>query len=272
MPMSVTSPMTDEANRHSDLSRWYRDRALGQRLTDQLNEALNESLEQVFGYHMLVTGADMGLELSRIGKTQRLFRLVTRANADQPLQAVLGASHELPFATDSLDALVLCHSLDSSSVPHQTLRECQRVLVPNGHLFVISFNPLSIRGVMSGLRRWLSRRRRHTKSVSGRRLADWLSLLGFSQAEPHYFTSFAPLGRGRVGRFMDRFDRWLVRINAPTGTVYLLHARKRVAAHLDSGVKVERPRLISIPLGKTQEGVPVPRHVSRSQQDGAETT
>ena len=47
---------------------------------------------------MLVTGADMGLELSRIGKTQRLFRLVTRTNADQPLQAVLGASHELPFA------------------------------------------------------------------------------------------------------------------------------------------------------------------------------
>ena len=272
MPMSVTSPMTEEANRHNDLSRWYRDKALGQRLTHQLTEALNQSLEQVFGYHMLVTGADMGLELSRIGKTQRLFRLVTRANDDQPLQAVLGASDELPFATDSLDALVLCHTLNTSSVPHQTLRECQRVLVPNGHLFVISFNPFSIRGAMNGLRRWLSRGRRHTKSVSGRRLGDWLSLLGFSHAEPLYFASFAPVSIGRIGRLMDRFDRWLVKINAPTGTVYLLHARKRVAAHLDSGVKVERPRLISIPLGKTQEGVPVPRHVSRTQQDGAETT
>ena len=71
---------------------------------------------------------------------------------------------------------------------------------------------------------------------------------------------------------MDRFDRWLVNLNAPTGTAYLLHARKRVAGHVDSGVKVERPRLISIPLGKTQGGVPIPRHVSRSQQDGSETT
>ena len=106
MPTSVTSPVSDEANRHNDLSRWYKDKAMGQRLTVQLTEALNDSLEQVFGYHMLVTGADMGLELSRIGKTQRLFRLVTRTNADQPLQAVLGASHELPFASDSLDALV----------------------------------------------------------------------------------------------------------------------------------------------------------------------
>ena len=84
--------------------------------------------------------------------------------------------------------------------------------------------------------------------------------------------SFAPLGKGRVGRFMDRFDRWVVRINAPAGTAYLLHARKRVAAQLDSGVKDERPRLIAIPLGKTQEGVPVPRHVSQFQQEGAETT
>ena len=272
MIMNVTSPKTEEANRNDDLSRWYRSKVLGQRLTDQLTEVLNESLEQVFGYHMLVTGADMGLELSRIGKTQRLFRLITRTNADQPLQAVVAASHELPFATDSLDALLLCHTLDASSVPHQTLRECQRVLVPNGHLFVISFNPFSIRGVSNALRRWLSRGRRHTKSVSGRRLGDWLSLLGFSHAEPHYFASFAPLGKGHVGRLMDRFDRWLARINAPMGTAYLLHARKRVAAHLDSGVKVQRPRLISIPLGKTQEGVPVPRHVSRSQQDGAETT
>lgn len=271
MPMSVTSPLGEEANRHQILSRWYHEKALGQRLTAQLTEALNDSLEQVFGYHMLVSGADMGLELSRIGKTQRLFRLVTRAGIDQPLQAVLGASSELPFATDSLDALVLCHTLNASSVPHQTLRECQRVLVPNGHLFVISFNPLSMWGLGSTFKRWLSRRQRHAKNVSARRLGDWLSLLGFSHAEPHYFASFAPLGRGRVSRLMDRFDRWLVRMNAPTGTAYLLHARKRVAAHLDSGVKVDRPRLISIPIGKTQEGVPVPRHVSRSQQDGIET-
>ena len=65
----------------------------------------------------------------------------------------------------------------------------------------------------------------------------------------------------------------LVRNNMPTGAAYLLHARKRVAAHLDVGAKSSsRPRLISIPLGKTQEGVPVPRQINRSQPDGAEGT
>ena len=135
--MKVTSPLVEESTYQASLLQWYRDKALGQRLTQQLSEALNEALEQVFGYHMLVTGADIGLEFSRIGKTQRLFRLATRTNPDQPFQAVVGASCELPFATDSLDALVLCHTLNTSPLPHEVLRECQRVLMPNGHLFII---------------------------------------------------------------------------------------------------------------------------------------
>ncbi len=270
--MNVTSPLPEESNHHSSLRRWYRDKTLGQRLTGQLTQALDEALEQVFGYHMLVTGADIGLEFSRIGKTQRLFRLITRASAEQACQPVLGVSNELPFASDSLDALVLCHTLNASPIPHQVLRECQRVLVPNGHLFIISFNPFSLWGVGSLIRRLLGRKRRHVRAVSARRLGDWLSLLGFSHADPHYLASLAPIGRGRAGRLLDRFDRWLVSHNAPTGTAYLLHARKRVAAHMDRGVKAtNRPKLIAIPLGKSQEGVPVPRQVSPSRRDGAET-
>ena len=271
--MKVTSPLVEESSYQASLLQWYRDKALGQRLTQQLSEALNEALEQVFGYHMLVTGADIGLEFSRIGKTQRLFRLATRTNSDQPFQAVVGASSELPFATDSLDALVLCHTLNTSSLPHEVLRECQRVLMPNGHLFIISFNPFSFWGAGNFLKRRFTRRRSQVVGVSARRLGDWLSLLGFSYGEPQYFANLSPLRAGRLGRMMDGFDRLLIRNNMPTGAAYLLHARKRVAAHLDAGAKSSsRPRLISIPLGKTQEGVPVPRQTTRSQPEGAEGT
>ena len=58
--MKVTSPLVEESTYQASLLQWYRDKALGQRLTQQLSEALNEALEQVFGYHMLVTGADIG--------------------------------------------------------------------------------------------------------------------------------------------------------------------------------------------------------------------
>ena len=46
---------------------------------------------------------------------------------------------------------------------------------------------------------------------------------------------------------------------------------KELAKFSDDRSTRER-KLISIPLGKTQEGVPVPRHVSQSRQEGAETT
>ncbi|GIR83028.1 MAG: hypothetical protein CM15mP84_07760 [Cellvibrionales bacterium] len=160
--MKVTSPLVEESTYQASLLQWYRDKALGQRLTQQLSEALNEALEQVFGYHMLVTGADIGLEFSRIGKTQRLFRLATRTNPDQPFQAVVGASSELPFATDSLDALVLCHTLNTSPLPHEVLRECQRVLMPNGHLFIISFQSFQFLGC-----RQLPQKTIHTSPQSG---------------------------------------------------------------------------------------------------------
>lgn len=271
MPVNVTTPPTAEAHQHSGLRHWYHQKRLGQRLTEQLTEVLNKELEQVFGYHMLVTGADIGLEFSRIGKTQRLFRLLSRRDADQASPSVIGQSCELPFDSDSLDALVLCHTLDTSPIPHQVLRECQRVLVPNGHLFVINFNPSSLWGIGHWMRRLLTRRGRRLVTVTSRRLGDWLSLLGFSYSEPQYLANLTPLGQGRTGRIMDRVDKWLVRHNMPTGTVYLLHARKRVAGHLNHAAPIsERPKLISIPLGKSQEGIPVPRRVTHGHPDGAE--
>ena len=95
---------------------------------------------------MLVTGADIGLDFSRLGKTQRIFCLATRPSSAPGFQPVVGMSSELPFASDSLDALVLCHTLNVAPTPHEVLRECQRVLVPNGHLFVVSFNPAQFVG------------------------------------------------------------------------------------------------------------------------------
>ena len=69
--MKVTSPLVEESTYQASLLQWYRDKALGQRLTQQLSEALNEALEQVFGYHMVVTGADIGLSLIHISEPTR---------------------------------------------------------------------------------------------------------------------------------------------------------------------------------------------------------
>ena len=270
--MRLTRP-THEFSPEAGLTRWYRNRSLGRRLVDQLTTQLGKDLEHVFGYYTVVIGPDIGLPFSRLGKTQRVFQLYSHEPSATGPGIVEGAANALPFATDSLDALVLCHTLDTTSTPHEVLRECQRVLLPNGHLIIISFNALSIWGCMNWVRRLLPRRKGRIRGQGSRRLCDWLSLLGFATGDPRFLASFSPRGTGRIGRLIDRIDEWLVSLNSPSGTVFVMHARKRVSQYLDSTSLVShRPRLISIPLAKSQDGVPVPRELGLTQSEPLEPT
>lgn len=260
--MTVTSPHHEESTNHAALTRWYAETAMGQRLGDQLSHMLSQMLEQVFGYQMLVTGAHTGADFSQMVKTQRVFRLASNPLDNLTERQTIGISSDLPFASDSIDALILCHTLDTSPVPHSVLRECQRVLVPNGHLFILSFSPYSLWGLSNWTRHLFSRRRRRLRAVGSRQLRDWLSLLDFSYSEPTFMATMAPRGRGRLSRFIDEIDKWLVTHNSPTGGAYLIHARKRVASYLDApATAMTRPRLIAMPLGKPGGGVAVPRQL-----------
>jgi len=259
--MTVTSPHKEESTNHAALACWYAETVMGQRLSNQLSHMLSQMLEQVFGYQMLVTGAHNGADFSQMVKTQRVFRLASNTSGDLTERHAIGISSELPFASDSIDALILCHTLDTSPVPHSVLRECRRVLVPNGHLFVLSFSPYSLWGLGNWTRHLFSRRQQRLRAVGSRQLRDWLSLLDFSYSEPIFMATMAPRGRSRLSRFVDEIDKWLVKHNSPTGCAYLIRARKRVANYLDAPATVmARPRLIPMPLGKPSGGITVPRH------------
>ena len=148
--MKLTRPH-DEFSPEAALTRWYCDRPLGQRLVRQLTERLGQELEQIFGYHTIAVGPEIGLPLDKMSKTQRVFWLRTNEPVLAPSESVKATPEAMPFATDSVDALILCHTLDATPVPHQVLRECQRVLVPNGHLIIVSFNALSLWEARTGL-------------------------------------------------------------------------------------------------------------------------
>jgi SAM-dependent methyltransferase len=53
----------------------------------------------------------------------------------------------LPFPNHSLDLVVLPHALELARDPHLTLREVERVLVPEGRVVITGFNPLSLWGL-----------------------------------------------------------------------------------------------------------------------------
>ncbi|MCX8017377.1 MAG: class I SAM-dependent methyltransferase, partial [Rhodocyclaceae bacterium] len=109
--------------------------------------------------------------------------------------------HHLPFATHSIDLVVLPYRLEFDANPHQILREVDRVLVPEGSVLVIGFNPFSLWGA----RRLFARRGGEPpwqgRYLSVPRLRDWFALLGYETRGGAFGCYAPPL----------RQEKWLAR-------------------------------------------------------------
>jgi len=75
------------------------------------------------------------------------------ASASTTRPQVLIRLEELPFASQSIDLLVLPHALEFADDPHHVLREVERVLMPEGQLVISGFNPISLWGLRQAVGR-----------------------------------------------------------------------------------------------------------------------
>ena len=188
-------------------------------------------LADCFGYHALQLGMP-GLQALRANRMPSRWVAVDEIHST--MAAAQGLSlegclhcdfHALPFPSKSLDLVVLPHTLELSADPHQTLREVERVLVPEGRVVITGFNPASLWGVS---RRWNPQLRAQGDWMPYWRLRDWLRLLSF-EIEGGRFGCYQPhLAHERWQerlRWMDRLgDRWWPVL----GSVYALSAVKRL--------------------------------------------
>ena len=153
-----------------------------------------------------------------------------------PGHALLCDFDALPFGNQSLDLVLLPHTLELARDPHDTLREVERVLRPEGRVVIVGFNPASL----WGLRQRAGRLRQHLGGegplylpsagdfIGYGRVRDWLRLLGF-EVERGRFGLWRPPFRSERG--LARMA-WLETAGARgwpvLGAVYLIEAVKRV--------------------------------------------
>jgi SAM-dependent methyltransferase len=132
----------------------------------------------------------------------------------------------LPFAAETIDAVVLPHSLECAGSPHSLVREAERVLVADGHLIVLGFNPWSL----WGLRRRVGPQRfpfDQPHCIGETRLRDWLALLGLETVAVHRHLHGLPLDSEGGLRRAAFLDRWGARSWPMLAGGYVLVARKR---------------------------------------------
>ena len=207
-----------------ELRQWYASPP-GEVLADDLCRYLKSVVPQLFGYHALRIG-DLGAGRDPLSGS----RIIHRVQLDLvPPADLLAQPRALPIQADALDLVVLSHVLEFCADPHGVLREVDRTLVPEGHVIVICFNPLSL----LGLRR-LAAGRGSSAPWKGRyyaswRVRDWMRLLGYVVLECVSLGFRPPLRHAGLLRRLRVMDRLGTRLWPILGGAYVILARKRVA-------------------------------------------
>ena len=199
---------------------------------------LDELTADIFGYNAVQIGLSCidGLIANRMpNKWQTDSACISVSSSDQQSKQMqrIVLTHdfaELPFATQSLDLVVLPHVLEFSSEPHQILREVERVLIPEGQVIVCGFNPISMWGIRQAVGRVTGAHflPRHGELISVPRLKDWLKLLNMEVNRGHFGCYKPPF---HTAKWLQRFaflekagDRWWPYL----GALYMVQAIKRV--------------------------------------------
>lgn len=215
---------------------------LGQYLLAQETTMYGEAVENCFGYNALQIGFSQ-MDLLQNARTLRQYQ------TDIDVGEVRCHDDELPFQSNSIDLLLLPHTLEFSRNPHECLREAERVLVPEGHLIISGFNPLSLWGA----RQLFGRQQGYPwngQFLQIHRVRDWLALLGceVTACTTRCFTP--PLLSERWLRrckIMDNNEgRW-----GNFGGVYFIIAKKRVlnmrVIKPNWATNKIKPRLVAVP-------------------------
>ncbi len=210
------------------LDQWYKG-GIGQQFIKITQPPLDEILSNLFGYHLLQVGSFANANLLEKSRTNQCLVLDDcQENLKHPLHIVPADVAQLPITTDSIDVVVLPHTLEIHANAYQILREVDRILVPEGHVVITGFNPYSLWGCSMWLRKLIGHLPWHGRFLSPRRVSDWCGLLGYDIESVQFYFHRLPLNASNIMKKTKFLERWGARFWPILGGGYILVARKQV--------------------------------------------
>jgi SAM-dependent methyltransferase len=228
----------------------------GQILLSSERQAFDRLAEQVFGFQLIQLGYLEDTTPMLVNSKVKHQTVIT-LEEHQGWHNYFPASFEkLPIMTDSIDAVVLPHTLDFCVDPQKVLLEVERVLIPEGKLLISGFNPFSLWGMTRAIK---TKRRKvpyNGHFVSYTRLHDWFSLLGFDVEQTEVILFRPPLQNSKVMQKLMFMEKLGMRLWPGFGAVYMIKAVKRVSTLTPiTPIWNRRPRILSHIVEPTTRGV-----------------
>lgn len=241
---------------------WYQDGA-GLRFIQAEKEELSNLLPRLYGYHLVFLGEPNLASLVESSLISHRVLINPHITGRSPNISGLGGSLEaLPLRTDSVDVMVLSHTLENSTNPHEVLREAHRVLIPEGHVVITGFNPISMWGTWYATKKLMGRIKRQGKMLSPNRVRDWLKLLNFQIIGGQMFYFRPPVIHESIYQKLSFMEKWGERCWPVFGGAYSLLAVKRVIPLTPIRAKWLREK----PLWQPAEGLPKPTTTVQSRK------
>lgn len=203
---------------------------------------IERSLDKVFGYYLVQLGMTCEADLTQNCRvSHKVFTDVALPKDTFPEQIqefVLADLNYLPFKDDSIDAVVMPHTLESVSDPYHLLRQVDKILVPEGHILITGFNPFGcqiIRQKVGENRQSFNR----ANLVKESRVVDWLNVLGY-EIQKISFSSLSCVTKDvetyQPSRFLLSLEHWMDKVGLDLGNVYCVLARKKVGSPTPVGL------------------------------------
>lgn len=209
----------------NDIAATWFTTPLGARLLAAETRLASTLLVDAFGHDGVQLGLWGGPHAFAPSLQTRHFVRVACREVEAKASLIRAQPERLPFASDSVDVVLLPHVLEFATSPHAVLREAERVLLGEGRLLIFGFNPRSL----FGLRRRLGRREFpwQGRFIGERRLRDWLKLLGLDVVAAHRYGFWPPLQHAGVLDGLRGLERIGPRYLPFIAGAYALLAHKR---------------------------------------------
>lgn len=211
------------------LKTWFTTR-VGEALFGQERVLLDKHLAKLFGYYLLQVGQTTEQSLLDTSRVKHKVLLDDQRMQTTELQ-VLADLDFLPFKPDSMDVILMPHTLESVSDPYHLVRQVDAMLRAEGSLVITGFNPFGctiLRSRFGSARKEL----KQANFIKMHRIIDWLNLLGYElKVTQHGPISCLANRKDRLDSWfwtgVERFERWLDKVGIHFGNVYIIVAKKR---------------------------------------------